>query len=267
MNKKSDLCLIIPHFNNREGLIRSLESLKEEVSFDVLIIDDGSSPALYPDEYLYAQFPKLNLTIVRIPHEGIIHVSILGLKYVESNKYLYTARLDAGDLSMPNRLTIQRNFLIENPDIYLLGTFCEYFDLDTGKTIAIKRFPTTMKKIRQRVYFNTVFEHPTVMFRVKAIEKVGYYPKDYVVAMDYAYFFKFVSNFECAMIPQVLIRKEISSTSISTVKRKKQVINRLKAISENFTPRWYFFAGILYTSILYVVPYSLLNRFKKYFFK
>ncbi|WP_215235248.1 glycosyltransferase [Dyadobacter linearis] len=267
MNKKSDLCLIIPHFNNVDGLIRSLESLNEEVTFDVLIIDDGSTPSLQPDEYFLDRFPHLSLNIVRISHQGIIQVSILGLRYVEFNRYIYTARLDAGDLCMSNRLTIQRNYLHSHPEIYLLGTFCEYFDLETDKTIAIKRFPTTMPGIRKKIYFNTVFEHPTVMFRVKAIEKVGYYPEDYIVAMDYAYFFKFVSNFECAMIPEVLIRKEISSTSISTVKRKKQVINRLRAISENFTPKWYFFAGIAYTAILYVIPYSFLNRFKKYFFK
>jgi hypothetical protein len=267
MKKTSDLCLIIPHYNNIDGLIRSLASLDEQIDFDVLIIDDGSEPAVPSNTFFYEKFPRLNLNIARIAHAGIIHVSILGLKYVEHNKYLYTARLDAGDLCMPNRLTIQRQYLIDNPNIYLLGTFCEYFDLHTGKTIAIKRFPTTMKKIRQKVYFNTVFEHPTVMFRVEAIEKIGYYPADYVVAMDYAYFFKFVSNFECGMIPEVLIRKEISSTSISTVKRKKQVINRIKAICENFTLKWYFFAGLAYTSILYVIPYSFLNRLKKYFFK
>lgn len=267
MNKKSDLCLIIPHYNNVEGLMRSLHSLKEDTDFDILIIDDGSNQQLPTDENFNLMFPHLNLNIVRITHKGIIHVSILGLQYVDQNRYLYSARLDAGDLNMPNRLTIQKEYLAGNPNIYLIGTFCEYFDLESGDTIAIKRFPTTMAKIRQRIYFNTVFEHPTVMFRTKAFETIGYYPKEYEVAMDYAYFFKFVSNFECGMIPQVLIRKEISPTSISTVKRKKQVKNRLKAILENFTFKWYFFAGFIYTSVLYVLPYSFLNRFKKYIFK
>lgn len=265
--KNSDLCLIIPHYNNYEGLMQSLRSLKEEIDFDVLIIDDGSTPALPADSFFENEFPQLNLVILRNAHKGIIDVSIEGLIYVEKMGYDYTARLDAGDLCLPNRLTIQRKFLTERSDIYLIGTFCEYFELETGKFIAIKRFPTTMKEIRKRVYFNSVFEHPTVMFRVDAMKQVGYYPKDYKVAMDYAYFFKFIKRFECAMIPLVLVRKEISSTSISTVKRKKQLRNRLRAIFENFSFKWYCFAGIAYTGVLYVVPYSFLNSMKRYFFK
>ena len=267
MDKRNELCLIIPHYNNYEGLIKSLDSIREEIDFDLLIIDDGSTQPLPADDFFHSKYPTLSFFILRNSHKGIITVSREGLKFVHERGYKYTARLDAGDLCIENRLSIQYRYLEANDNVYLLGTFCEYFDLETGGTVAVKRFPTEMRVIKRKMYFNSVFEHPTVMFRCSAMDEIGYYPADFEVAMDYAYFFKFVHKYKCAILPQVLVRKEISSTSISTVKRKLQVRNRIRAILQNFEFKWYFFAGLGYAAMVYVIPYSVLNKFKKYFFK
>jgi hypothetical protein len=44
------IALLIPVYNDPEGLRRSLESLPPEVPLDVVVVDDGSDPPLPPPE-------------------------------------------------------------------------------------------------------------------------------------------------------------------------------------------------------------------------
>lgn len=268
LNQIPKVGLLIPHYNNVNGLIKSLTSLKEDICFYTFIIDDGSQKDPLPDDdFFKAKFPDLNIYVYRLEKNCGIETALnLGLKKMLEHNIDLVARLDCGDFNEKNRLALQRDFLFANPDIYLVGSHCEYFDSVSGKTVAIKKHSSDQLKIKQGMYFNTVFEHPCVMFRLIAVQHIGYYPLNYKAAEDYAYFFKFIKKYRCSNIEQVLVRKEVSDTSISTLKRKTQVFNRIKIIIENFEFKWYCLFGLIYNSILYILPYSFTNKLKKYFF-
>ena len=96
-----DFYLLIPCYNNVEGLIRSLRSVvypKEKCK--VLIVDDGSlTPVtieLLPADILQ----QLQIEIIRLNgNKGITEALNTGLRLIlQRNDALYTARLDCGCL-------------------------------------------------------------------------------------------------------------------------------------------------------------------------
>ena len=62
-----EVIIIIPHYNNPKGLEKSIESIRERINIDVIIIDDGSKNKLnvtglkkkYRSGQLFYQGPPL----------------------------------------------------------------------------------------------------------------------------------------------------------------------------------------------------------------
>ena len=122
-----DFCLLVPCYNNFNGLVASLKTVVyPHDKFLVVIVDDGSDPPLRKDEILQEvgnMFPiqlitgRKNLGITAALNAGLVWI-------VENTNTAYIARLDCGDLCAPERFTLQVSHLREHPDIGLIGTWC-----------------------------------------------------------------------------------------------------------------------------------------------
>lgn len=261
---KANIIVLIPYYNELDGLCRSLESIKEKLPVDVVIVDDGSKTK--PDEiYLRDRYQNINnITLLTLlENKGIENALNEGLKFIKENqKYEYVARLDAGDTCLENRLSIQYTYLEENPEVYLVGAGAICVDLN-GNCLYSLRHKTKHKSIKRRMFIQNMFVHPAVMFRVKAIDLIGFYPIQYKYAEDYAYFFRFIKNFKVANIPEPLIKYEINPKGISMRNRKHQVKSRIRVILANWEWRNSAVIGLLYNIILYVMPLSILQNLKK----
>ena len=76
------------------------------------------------------------------------------------------------------------------------------------------------------MYLNSMFVHPSVVFRSEIISTTGKYPLNRKAAEDYAFFFKVVNYYKSENYPEILLDYIISTKSISVKNRKKQVYNR-----------------------------------------
>jgi glycosyltransferase involved in cell wall biosynthesis len=267
LEKKTDICILIPHYNALAGLEKSLSSITDIEPVDVLIVDDGSK--VKPDEKeLKNKFPKINniKVLLNDRNRGIEYVLNDGLKYIMENNYKYVARLDCGDICHPERFKIQKEFLENNPEIYLVGSWVEFMDLNENILFKFTP-PTTHEEIKKKMYINNMFIHPSVMFRTKAIKKIGFYPTNKKNAEDYAYFFKFVKNFKTANIDKFLLKCEVNPKGLSLSKRKLQLKSRIKVILDNFEPSLWCIYGLLRNLIIYFMPYPLIEVLKKGIFK
>lgn len=86
----------------------------------------------------------------------------------------YIARMDGDDISYPNRISLQVNYLESNPDISVLGTAIEVIDLE-DVPVSIVRHPIDDINIRRAMIVKNPLCHPSVMFRKDAILAVGGY--------------------------------------------------------------------------------------------
>jgi glycosyltransferase involved in cell wall biosynthesis len=264
MKTKNKVIVLIPHYNNPVGLYESLLSIRSDEQVDVLIVDDGSRINTLKEARARASFnAKGKIFFEYLTENRGIEVALnIGLEWLKGKDYPYISRLDCGDKNIGNRFKKQSDFLDVNKGIYLVGTWVKVVN-HLGSHLYDIQFPINHKEIKNRMYLNNMFMHPSVMFRSDALSEVGNYPYNYKAAEDYAFFFKFVKKFETANIPEFLIQYEVNSNSISSRKRRLQVVSRLKVIKDNFHTGYYPVLGLVRNFVLLNFSRETLESIKK----
>lgn len=260
--------LIIPHFNNPNGLTASIASIGNDEELDVIIVDDGSIKYKINEEsiLLNKKF-KGNIIFKYCPeNRGIEYVLNDGIDYALENGYRYISRLDCGDLCHKNRFKIQTNFLDNNPEIGLVGSHVNAVD-ENGYFLYPINVPIDKKEIENGMLLGAMFIHPTVMFRSDIINKVGKYPVNYKAAEDFAFFTNIIKHYKCANIDQVLVTIELNSKGISIKNRKIQTHSRIQILKHNYKFGLRSTYGVLRSYILYYMPYSIIQSIKKIVYK
>jgi hypothetical protein len=262
MNRNS-VILLIPHYKNIKGLYDSLSSIGTNENLDILIVDDGSNIYLDEDK-LRASFLGKGVVFFEYLKEnkGIEIALNKGLEFILNKEYIYTSRLDCGDLCVKDRFKIQESYLDLNKDISLVGTNVDFLDTK-GSLLYTLAVPKKDKQIRKKMFINAMHIHPTIMFRNSILDTIGLYPIEYKAAEDYAFFFNVIKYFKVANIDKVLVRCEINPEGISTLLRKKQAENRVKLILKNFYFGFSPVYGLLRSILLYITPLDVLIRIKR----
>lgn len=86
----------------------------------------------------------------------------IGLKCINSK---YLARMDADDISEPDRLEKQIAYLQNNPDVSMLGGQCRLID-SQGYDIGSKLFPIDNKSIFESLFSRNPIQHPACMINL-----------------------------------------------------------------------------------------------------
>jgi len=88
---------------------------------------------------------------------------------LENEDFIF--RMDADDVSLPNRLEIQVKYMLENPKIDILGTALIEIN-DKGEELGIRTYPR--KNIDKYIARGAPLAHPTVCFRRNVFGKINY---------------------------------------------------------------------------------------------
>lgn len=117
--------------------------------------------------------PSETLGIIRAFHDKriclIINRKHLGFsdslnKGIRISRGKYIARMDADDISLPNRLLCQLVYMEMHPKVIMCGT--NAFSIDqNGRILNRTNLPINAAEIKTRLYFQNVILHPTVMLR------------------------------------------------------------------------------------------------------
>jgi glycosyltransferase involved in cell wall biosynthesis len=263
----SNIVVLIPHFNNQAGLRDSLNSILFSAKVDVLIVDDGSREKPNITEFNEIFLDNLNLHFIfNEQNLGIENTLNKGLSYILKNmSSKYIARLDCGDICDPNRFIKQKDFLDANEEVYLIGSWVEFFYKD--KTIYTYKAPSRHNDIINNMFLKCSFIHPSIMFRTEALYTIGLYPLEYEAAEDYAFFFRFVKKFKTHILPEVLTYCELNPKGISRTKRSVQLKSKIKVIMANRSVSPYFFLGLLRNFSMLLLPNSIVAKAKAIFLK
>lgn len=262
---KAEIIVVIAHYNDAERLKSAITSIKEPIPVDILIIDDGSKFPPNEKELKEVYNGKGTLSVKYMPiNQGVGKVRNLGNEIVKDLDYEFIGVMDSDDLNLPNRFYKQISFFRSNPDVYLLGSWCDCVDRDGNYLYSIKH-STEDKEIKKKMYLNSNFVHPTVVFRKIILETIPYYPEKYRKGgvEDYGFLFQVTRKFKVANYPESLILYTIHNSSISSKQRHWQVYNRLRVIIDNFYFGVYPIVGILRNLPLLFMPRGILVRIKK----
>lgn len=257
----SRIAVLIPAFNEVDGLLKTIRSIDTQAAnFEFFIVDDGSQPAIDID--LQNLVHPANL--IRLPeNQGCARARNTGLQQIIERGFDYVALQDAGDVDIGERLKKQAFHLDQNTDVAVVGGWGEHVDL-SGRHLYIHKPPTGSREIRARMPFSSAFTHPACMIRVSALNAVGLYDPSYPNSSDYELLLRLTQQFESANLPEVLIKKENNPASLSLGKRSRSLRYRLRAQLKHFRA-WSLrsYLGVMTTLAFMVIPYRLILAFKE----
>ena len=126
----------------------------------------------------------------------------------------YICRMDADDISINNRIEIQKKYIEEN-DYDLIGGMSQMID-ENGKSIySIKRVPTDMKKIKKALRYNQIISHPTWFGKKEVFDKLNGY-RNMPLCEDYDFTLRAVLNgYKISNIDETVLKYRMTSSSIS----------------------------------------------------
>ncbi|MCJ7575561.1 MAG: glycosyltransferase [Dehalococcoidia bacterium] len=196
----------MPVYNGEKYLEKAIESILTQTfrDFEFIIIDDGSTDDTSDILARYQQ-KDARIRVYHQKNQGLMASLNRGCQLAQGK---YIARMDADDVSLPERLEQQVRFLDTRPDIGILGTWMEVIDKN-GVTRYIVRVPTTPALIEWSLLFDSCMGHPSVMMRRDVIERLNFYSSEATYAEDYDLWSRASLITHLANIPEALLRYRV----------------------------------------------------------
>lgn len=176
------LSVLMSVFNNRGYLKKAIESILSQTfaDFEFLIIDDSSN-----DNSKETILSYKDSRIVFIENDRNMGLAKSLNKGLEISKGKYIARMDADDVSRPDRLARQIEILEANPKIGIVGSHFEIID-NRGKIFATRKVPNDNAIIRTMLAnAQNPLAHGSVMFVKDYILLIGGYNEQFPYAQDF----------------------------------------------------------------------------------
>jgi glycosyltransferase involved in cell wall biosynthesis len=220
LSRTPTISVVMAVYNGEIYLREALESIVTQTynDFEFIIVDDGSTdttPNILKeyknrDRRIILLHNKTNLKLIRSLNLGL-----------QKARGKYIARMDADDISLPERLEKQVAYLNSNDQVGLLGT--RIFRIDyNGEVIAKPNPPQTDATIRWKLFYGSPFSHSSVMFRQSLLDKVGLYDQAALHAEDYAMWSKMARYTQLRSLSDILQKVRTSTSSISHIFRTEQ---------------------------------------------
>ncbi len=124
-----------------------------------------------------------------------------------------TARMDADDISLPDRLELQARWMEGHPQCVGVGT--QFRFLHNGKTGAVTPTPLDHHVLRRHLLAGLpALCHPTLMFRTDCARRFGGY-RHSGYGEDVDFYLRLSEHGEIAALPQVLLLYRLHAASVS----------------------------------------------------
>ena len=173
--------VVMPVRNGEAWLARSIASILTQSyeRLELIVLDDGSADR---SGEIAASTGDSRVIVMREPARGL--TASLNRAIAWSRGPLI-ARMDADDVSRPDRLARQVELLASRPDVGMVGTGCVEVAV-TGEIVRTVRPPERDEAIRPLLIRANPFVHASVVMRRKALEQAGGgYDESFPVAQDY----------------------------------------------------------------------------------
>jgi glycosyltransferase EpsE len=180
--------IVLPVYNCELFIRQCLQSVLPQLTdcIHLCLIDDCSTDNTFAIVSALVAPYSGYVTIIR--NEVNKGLSITLRDYVCMRDSTYVFRMDADDISFPDRFQAQLSFALANPRIDVIGGGAIQFDTGSLFSRYVSK-PATQIGIRQSLYKNP-FVHGTVLFKRSSILAVGNYSPSSRTGQDYELWFR-----------------------------------------------------------------------------
>lgn len=253
--------VLLPVYNSEAYVAGSIESILNQTysDFEFIIINDGATDnslsiiSSFTDERIRIINNSKNIGLVESLNKGI-----------DFARGKYIARMDADDISLPNRFKQQVNYLEHNPSASVLATRVALINAD-GELTGYWGDDTEFVKsdlIRKGTAFTNRIAHPSVMVRADLLKKYKYnnYQKG---SEDWDLWLRILADkHQIHKLDEVLLHYRIHQESTMTGEKKKVSLH-LRLI--NTKGKFLLHQLPKINSYFFLVTYSLLRSIASLF--
>ncbi len=158
------ISVVMPVYNAEKYVTEAIESILNQSysDFEFIIIDDCSTDNSY--DILHSYVSKDNR--IRLFKNDMNNKLPKTLNFgISQAKGKYIARMDADDISLPERFAKQIEFMESHPEVGVCGTWIDVFSEESSQTTCIK-YPAEHKLISVRLLFDeNCIAHPSTFLR------------------------------------------------------------------------------------------------------
>lgn len=218
------ISVLMPVYNAAPYLRAALESILAQscTDFELLTIDDGSFDG---SSEILTSCRDRRIRIHRNPvNAGLVESLNTGIDLVRGK---YIARMDADDISAPDRLARQLEFMETHPEVGVCSTWATFFD-DLGRDLGVLKTPVG-SQLHRLFWRPSPLVHAAVMVRSSILMEQRYSTK-FADAEDYELWLRL---YECTAFhnlaePLYAIRRHPGSVTGS--RRETQLRNSYRAL-------------------------------------
>ena len=223
MSKEPKISVIMSVYNGERYVSEAIESILNQTfaDFEFIIVNDGSTDGsleiiqTYNDTRIRLLNNETNLGIPRSSNKAL-----------EQARAQYIARMDADDVSVPNRFELQLKYFEEHPQTALVGTDIYTID-DAGKVLWEIRFPSNLS--RSLLLQGNKICHGSIMFKKEIIDRLGMYNELFAYSVDYELYLRIAQYYNVSNLNTPLYKWRAHSGNISFVQRREQILYAILA--------------------------------------
>lgn len=210
---KISVCMTM--YNASSFLRECMDSvLKQTFSdFEFLIVDDGSRDNSVK---IVKSYGDNRIRLIRNRHNYIESLNIL----LSEAKGEYIARMDADDVMLSERLSMQYNYMIKHPNLDVLSALV----VGISDDFCVTNDDLSVRMLTKKDFlFSNPIVHPTTFIRRKSLDIYGLqYKSKYIYAEDYALWCDFaILGLHLGVMNKPVLKYRMSSGQVSQKYSKK----------------------------------------------
>lgn len=191
---------------------------------EILLLDDGSKDETVAQaekwaEHINQSWKSRRLFVISRSHEGVTKILNVGIEKAEGE---FIARHDADDFSETSRIRKQVEFLVERPEMAMVGSAARiYHDNRNRQEVWYRWGSDTIKP--QAFKNENPYCHGSVMLRRSVLMKVGGYDERFAHAQDYDLFWRIAKQFPVGTLPEPLYCYRVHDRRVTSKRSNFQI--------------------------------------------
>lgn len=187
---------------------------------EIVLIEDGPlTNNLYSIIEKWQKIIRDKIVIIKKEHnQGLAAALNDGISAAKGD---FIARMDSDDISLPQRLALQEQYMMKHPEVDILGGAIREFN-DEGTLNNIRTFPATMNDVLRTMYRASPLAHPTVMFRKSFFDAGFRYSSKYHICEDVTMWYDAAESHRIINnIPEVILNFRRNDSMMNRRSREK----------------------------------------------
>ena len=212
------ISVIMPMRDGERFVREAVDSVLAQTctDFELIVVDDGSTDG---GPAIVRSYDDPRVQLVTLPVAGGISRALQAGLAVSTAALV--ARMDADDVSLPDRFAAQVAFLAAHPGVVAVGVTPILIDQDGGQ---YRPYPllTRDAELRRCLTVKGPFCHGSVLMRRTALDAAGGYRSEQEPAEDYGLWIRLAAHGHLANLPRALYRLRVGDHSVSFRQQARQ---------------------------------------------